>query len=370
MRHRGASAGGRWKIEDTFVTRPRHDTDKQSCLWSLEHFKASTGTLQRREMNLVVLAKVHVAAVVAGLGSAANVDPVLCVPRGGAVGRLDPTLLVAKTATAIGGVNGILSWLGPTKSVELLYGPLMHKKVLQKKTPALINWLYQALPWLELAKKKSSEHGSDEKPPSPAALMMSTRKDAIFTACSLTVYLLLFHEATVSVNVAIGFGTFPILADILRSVLNDDEKKTGIFTAGQLLFVMAPFLLTAYTCFLDLKNASQVVQLCGAYHYSRGFYYFWAPEEACRSWGVTKGEGDDTTHLALMRWIGLSLMIYGLGGALLANGVQVLRLVGYGWVPIGLYAFYEAYFTGDSVNKPVFKAWIVLSVLAAGTLAL
>jgi hypothetical protein len=172
------------------------------------------------------------------------------------------------------------------------------------------------------------------------------------------------------VKTAIGVGTFPLIADVLRSVLNDDKKKIGLSDVGQLILLMGPLVLTAYACLSDAEYADTVVKICGAYHLVRGLWYLVDPEGATKSWGVT---GGDDLHYALVKWAGAALVGYATSNILLIQGIDTLKAIGYGWIPITSYVIWTLFVAHEQEKleskKSIFYFWLVLGITVIGTLA-
>ena len=245
--------------------------------------------------------------------------------RGGA-GPLYPSI-VAKSGSAVSLVGNIVNWLGPEKSLAVY-----------------------------------AKNGGT----SPELLMVWQRKDAVFTAASLTAYLLVFHD--MNVRKALCLGQFPIILDILRSDLNDDEKKIGLSNVGQLVLVLVPFVLSAYACLANLDKADMITQVCGVYHAARGLGYLLSPVEASKAWGVTMG--GDELHLTLVRRVGVALIGFATLGISLARGVDIFKAIGYGWIPFTVYAIYTTLVVNEKHVKSIFYIWIGLGLAIVGTLAI
>lgn len=249
---------------------------------------------------------------------------VLTVSRGGA-GPLDPAV-VAKTSTALALTNSVFGWLGPEETAES-YGI---------------------------------------KDPSKEALVLLQRSHAVYFACTLATYLLICSDQ--DVYKSIGYGTFPILADILRSVLNDDQSKVGLSNLGQVLLVATPFLLTSYACLQKLDNVDTIVQLCSAYHGVRGLYYLLNPKGASKAWGITGG--GDETHVAMVRIVGVSLISFAFGCFLLVRGVDNFKFVGYSYIPFALYTIWMQFNEEMEYDKALYNAWLAVALVVIGTLAI
>jgi hypothetical protein len=159
--------------------------------------------------------------------------------------------------------------------------------------------------------------------------------------------------------------------DVLRSVLNDDEKKIGLNDAHQLILLMGPLVLTAYACLSDAEYADAVVNICGAYHLARGFWYLVDPKGATKSyWGVTGGDDSD---FARVKWVGVALVVYATGTILYIQGMDTLKALGYSWIPFTLYVFWTLFAAHEpekfELKKSFYYVWLVLGITVAGTLA-
>lgn len=249
--------------------------------------------------------------------------------RGGA-GPLHPTA-VAKVATGFALSSHILSWLGPEKSFQ--------------------------------------SYCKEPITPSPQVLMVWQRSFSIYLSNALMAYFLLFQGT--SAKTAIGVGTFPLIADVLRSVLNDDKKKIGLSDVGQLILLLGPLVLTAYACLSDAEYAKTVIKICGAYHLARGLWYLVDPKGATKSWGVT---GGDDLHYALVKWVGAALVGYAAGTILYIQDMDMLKAIGCAWIPFTVYDFWTLFIMHEQeklgTSKSLMGIWLALGIIVVGTLAI
>jgi len=252
---------------------------------------------------------------------------VLAVPRGGA-GPLDPTVVAKTTATGTLAVH-LLSALGPEKALRT-YGV---------------------------------EH------PTPVNVFVAQREWTFFLAASLMGYLTIVHDQ--SVNSAVGYGTFPIILEVLRSILNDEQEKLGISNVAQLVVVLAPLVVNSYACLVNTEQANTVTMVCGAYNILKGIWYFLDTENSGKTWGL-KGETDPYS-IGSAKWMGISLIVYGGGLVGLAREVDVKKLAGYSWIPVILNMINETFITKVvdtyGLNKSLFYMWMILGAAVIGTLA-
>jgi hypothetical protein len=248
----------------------------------------------------------------------------LSVPRGGA-GPLN-TIAVTKTSVTAVLVTSALSVLGPEKALQI--------------------------------------HGAVK--PTPVNVFVFQRCWSFFLGNALTSYLLNFHET--SVNAAVGYGTFPIIADVLRSILNDDEQKLGVPSIAQVIVVLLPMVVNAYVCLKNMKMANTVTMVCGAYNMLKGVWYILDTENTGKIWGL-RGETDKYTIL-LARWMGASLVVYGMWLIGLEQSVSIAKLTGYSWIPGMLNFFRDVYMQSEDINLPVYYMWMVLGMIVIGTLAI
>jgi hypothetical protein len=246
------------------------------------------------------------------------------VPRGGA-GPLDP-IAVAKASVTGVLVAQTLCVLGPERALQI-YGA---------------------------------------KQPTPENVMVARRGWSFFLGNALTSYLLHVHDA--SINAAVGYGTFPVIADVLRSVLNDDEKKLGIPSISQLVVVLLPLVANAYVCLNNMKIANTVTKVCGVYNVLKGVWYILDTENTGRFWGL-RSEPDKYTIL-LAKWMGVSLVLYGMWLIGVNQGVNIVKLTGYGWIPVMLNFARDVYMQSDDINLSVYYMWMVLGMIVIGTLAI
>lgn len=252
----------------------------------------------------------------------------LDIPRGGA-GPLDPATVAKGSAISMLVLHG-LSTIGAVKGLKL-YGI---------------------------------------RNPSPSTIFNFQREFSVFFSASLTFYLGIVQGK--SVNTAVGYGSFPIIVDALRSILNEDHKKVGISDESQLVLVVLPGLLLAYACLTNDKNADMVTTLTGAYNIVRGVLYFAAAEESGKAMGV-KYAADRATTLAIAKWVGLALVCYGMTLVGMAKGVDLYKLSAYVYIPVILGLVRELVLAhlgkGGGFNTALPSAWLVWGVAVVGTLA-
>jgi hypothetical protein len=159
-------------------------------------------------------------------------------------------------------------------------------------------------------------------------VFIAQREYAIFVSALLSGYLRLFHE--VSVNKTTGFGTFPFIIDVVRSVLNDDEKKIGISAVGQTVTVLVPLLVLAYVCLNDMDVANTVMKVVGVYDMVKAVLYVLFPKELGKAWGFAESTSEDETVIATVRAAWEECRRYAVSGttavALAANAITRRRL--------------------------------------------
>jgi hypothetical protein len=209
------------------------------------------------------------------------------------------------------------------------------------------------------------------KAPTPTNVFVARREWTFFLAVSLGAYLWLVHDK--SVNTAVGYGTFPIIAEVIRSILNDEEKKLGIPDTAQVVVVLTPLLVNAYACLKNLDDANTITKVCGAYNVVKGFWYFLDTENSGKAWGLSEGE-DDPFVLGSAKWMGISLIVYGMTLVGMAHGVVGTKLMGYAWIPVVLNMVRETFITKavekHGLNRSLYYAWMVLGLVVIGTLAI
>lgn len=250
------------------------------------------------------------------------------VPRGGA-GPLDPSTVAKASATGLLAIHA-LSILGPEKALQ----------------------------------------GYGIKDPIPVNVFVAQREWTFFLAASLGAYLSIVHDK--STNFAIGYGTFPIIAEVLRSILNDEQEKLGISNVAQLIVVLLPALFCAYSCLNNMENANTVTMVCGCYNIVKGIWYFVDTENSGKTWGL-KGEADLFT-LESAKWMGISLIVYGMTLIGMVKGMDTNKLMGYAWIPVVInlarQTFVTNYVDKYDLNKSLYYVWMILGAIVIGTLAI
>jgi len=212
--------------------------------------------------------------------------------------------------------------------------------------------------------------GYGVKGPTPEHVFVASREWAFFLAVSLSAYLGLVHDT--SVNTLVGYGTFPIIADVFRSVLNDDEEKLGIPNVAQLGFVVVPLVVNAFVCLKNMESAKTVTTVCGAYNLLKGIWYFLDTANAGKKWGL-KEEPDDNMLIS-GQFMGISLIVYGMQLIMAVQGEDFKKMTGYGWIPVVLNIVRETFITKRvdtcELKKSLYYMWMILGAIVIGTCAI
>lgn len=138
--------------------------------------------------------------------------------------------------------------------------------------------------------------------------------------------------------------------------------------------VLLPLVILAYVCLNDLDVANTVMKVYGVYNMIKAALYMLSPKELGKAWGFKDDSADSELLVGTARWIGVALFTYGMTIFATAQGMDLLKLVGYSWIPSMLKIFSDLFVTGEvdkyGLNKPLYVSWLLVGILVIGTLAI
>lgn len=261
------------------------------------------------------------------------------------------------------------------------------------------------------------------KNPTSQHVWLAQRQWAIYVSASLMLYLRLFPK--LKPDRAIGYGSLPFLADVVRSVLNDDGSwMVGVSTIGQALLSLAPLLVTVYACLFNMDAAADIVQACGIYNMLKGLWYVGGGFPGVKDRRGFKGGSDRRSYSATSstsvaskksnkggfkkgssgftfkrkknkgfkigsstiigtrrndslviegaaRWMGAALFTYGLIIFAQVEDISLLELTGYSWIPGTLLMCDDVFYRENvGLHKWLYAPWLLVGLVVVTKLAI
>jgi hypothetical protein len=208
-----------------------------------------------------------------------------------------------------------------------------------------------------------------EDPFPPIHVFIFRRQYAFWLATALMGVLLFVYDK--SFNTVVGFGVFPILIDVVQSIVNDAEIETGISNVMQVGVVGVPHLLNAYLCLTDMKQSKTTTLVVGSFCILRGMGYVFRTEVANKAWNIPEKNVTEF-YDSSMKWMGVSIFGYGVILTGLAQGMNTYNVMAYAWLAVMLNIVRELFITKEAdtlgANKTLFYSWLLLGSVVIPTL--